>query len=523
MAGFAVPVVSVSAEDVSCVDFLFDVVEGRIVAVGDDAAAYILEFLQVVDDLGAKESCAVFKGGLVYDNGSTLCLDALHDALDGGLPEVVGICFHGQAVYTDDYVFLLTLFIAGVSFVVAISAGDFQHAVCDKVLSGAICLNDRFDKVFRHVLVVGEQLLGIFWQTVAAVAEGRIVVVIADARIEADAFDDLGGVEALDLGIGVQLVEVADAERQICVDEEFRGLSLGSAHEKGVDNLFVGALLQKLGEDVGILSGVVGGFIVSDDDPAGIQVVIQGLGLAQELRAEQDVVVAELLADMLGVSYRNGRLDDDRRLILGRSVFCRLHDKLYDRFHSAAVKEVLLGIVVGRRCHNNKIRVSVSLSRVSGRLEIQLSRPLLRFSKKLLDILVLDLRFVVVELLHLLRDNVHCGDIVVLGEEYGEGQTDVTGSGDGDLVGLLVGVRPREGCSFVGGYRRVLLIDKEICRFKTQNLGKCLQLCNGRSVFLRLQFAQHGAIHSGALGQFGLCYFCSLAPGDDGVGEEGER
>ena len=43
--------ISVSAEDISCIDFLFDIVEGGIIAVGNDAAAHILELLQVVDDL----------------------------------------------------------------------------------------------------------------------------------------------------------------------------------------------------------------------------------------------------------------------------------------------------------------------------------------------------------------------------------------------------------------------------------------------------------------------------------------
>ena len=215
--GARVTVVSVSAEDVSCVYLALDVIEGRIIAVGDDAAAHILEFLQVVDDLGAKEGRSVLERGLINDNSGSLGLDALHDALDGRLPEVVGICFHGQAVHTDDDVFLSALFVAGVRLAVAVSAGDFQNAVGDEVLSGAVCLDDRFDEVFGHILIVGEQLLGIFGQAVTAVAKGRVVVVIADARIKADALDDLGSVQVLDLCIGVQFVEVADAQRQISV------------------------------------------------------------------------------------------------------------------------------------------------------------------------------------------------------------------------------------------------------------------------------------------------------------------
>ena len=61
-------VASVSAEDISCIYLVFDVVEGRIIAVGDDAAAHILEFLQVIDDLGAKEGGSVLERGLINDN-----------------------------------------------------------------------------------------------------------------------------------------------------------------------------------------------------------------------------------------------------------------------------------------------------------------------------------------------------------------------------------------------------------------------------------------------------------------------
>ena len=197
--GARVSVASVSAEDISCIYLVFDVVEGRIIAVGDDAAAHILEFLQVIDDLGAKEGGSVLERGLVNDNSGPLGLDALHNTLDGGLPEVVGIRFHGQAVYADDDVFLSALFVAGVRLAVAVSAGDFQNAVGDEVLSGAVCLDDRFDEVFGHILIVSEQLLGIFWQAVTAVAKGRVVVVIADARIKADTLNDLSGVQALDL------------------------------------------------------------------------------------------------------------------------------------------------------------------------------------------------------------------------------------------------------------------------------------------------------------------------------------
>ena len=55
----------------------------------------------------------------------------------------------------------------------------------------------------------------------------------ADAGIEADALDDLPGIKPLHLGVGVQLIEEANAEGQIGVGEQLDRLGLGEAHEAG--------------------------------------------------------------------------------------------------------------------------------------------------------------------------------------------------------------------------------------------------------------------------------------------------
>ena len=65
----------------------------------------------------------------------------------------------------------------------------------------------------------------------------------ADARIQADAVDDLPGVQALALGVGVQLVEVGHTQRQIGVGKQLDGLGLGKAHEQRVDVFLDGTLL----------------------------------------------------------------------------------------------------------------------------------------------------------------------------------------------------------------------------------------------------------------------------------------
>ena len=88
----------VAFEEVAGVDFGEDVVEAGVVAVGDDGGGLGLEGGQVVDDERAEEGGAVGEGGLVDDHLGAFGLDALHDALDGGLAEVVAVGLHGQAV-----------------------------------------------------------------------------------------------------------------------------------------------------------------------------------------------------------------------------------------------------------------------------------------------------------------------------------------------------------------------------------------------------------------------------------------
>lgn len=87
-------------------------------------------------------------------------------------------------------------------------------------------------------------MLGVLGQAVAAIAERWVIVVSSDARIETYAFYYRLSVESLDLGIGVQLVEIGGAQGQIGVGEELDSLSLFHAHEEGVNVLLDSPLLQ---------------------------------------------------------------------------------------------------------------------------------------------------------------------------------------------------------------------------------------------------------------------------------------
>ena len=401
-------------------------------AVGDNHVAVGLEGLQVVGHLGAEELRRVQRG-LVDHHGHALGLHALHDALDGARAEVVGVGLHRQAVDAHD-----RLLLAGVNAI----PHHLQHLVGDEVLAGAVGLHDGLDQVLRHVLVVGQQLLGVLGQAVAAVAEAGVVVVAADARLQAHAVDDVAGVEAADLAVGVELVEVRHAQRQVGVGEELHGLGLGGAQHElrdadssvGVHALQlggVGALREQAGELLRRRDGrgvVLGS---ANHDAAGVQVVIEGLALAQELRAEEDLAVAQPLAQARGVADGDGRLDDDPGVRVHRP---HCGDGGLD---GARVEEVPVRVVVGGRGDDGVVGARVGLGHVYGGVQVELALPHLRLRQEALDLVVLDGRYVVVDLLNLLGHDVQRVHLVVLREQDGEGQADVAGTGDSDLHVIL--------------------------------------------------------------------------------------
>ena len=265
-----------------------------------------LEFGEVVDHARAEEGGAVLERRLVDDHSGTLGLDAFHHALDRRLAEVVTVGLHGQAVDPDNAL-ALGCRPESIGMRVAVPPGHLKHLVGDEVLARAVALHDGRHHALGHVGIVGEQLLGVLGKAVAAVAERGVVVVCADARIEADTLDDGARVEALDLGVGVELVEVAHAQGKVGVGEELHGLGLLHAHEQRGDILLDGPLTEERREcagrdlesrDVGdaldrfVLGGV--GRIVDElgrayDDARGVEIVVERLGLAKKFGREQQV------------------------------------------------------------------------------------------------------------------------------------------------------------------------------------------------------------------------------------------
>ena len=77
------------------------------------------------------------KSRFIYYNDNTFGLDSLHDALNGGRPEIIGILLHRQAIHTDNF---------------WVTADDF---ISNMVLTGAVRLNDSGNQILRYIVIVG--------------------------------------------------------------------------------------------------------------------------------------------------------------------------------------------------------------------------------------------------------------------------------------------------------------------------------------------------------------------------------
>ena len=116
----------------------------------------------------AEERGSVLQRRLINHDLRALGFDALHHALDAALSEIIAARLHRQAIDADDDV----LFTAGFIFVVirvVIVSRFMKHAIRDEVLSRAVGFHNGPDQLFRHILIVRQQLLGILEQAVAAI------------------------------------------------------------------------------------------------------------------------------------------------------------------------------------------------------------------------------------------------------------------------------------------------------------------------------------------------------------------
>ena len=325
---------SVDSEQIASIDFFRDIFQVFIPAIRENDVALFLELVQVADDAAVEEG-NLLHARFVDDQLNAFSLQAFHDALNGGLPEIVGAGLHREPVNPHDL---------GI---------HVQDLFGDEVLSGAVCRNDGRDDVLRNVVVVCQELFRILRQAISAVSVGGVVVVVSDSGIQADALDDRPGIQPADGSIGVKLVEETHAQSQIGIGKKLHRLGLGRIHDADFDVFLERRGLQQMREGFGgfVQAGVADRS--PDDDPARVQIVIQRPSLAKEFRAEQDIVAAVFLADALRETDRDRALDDHDR------VGIHGNDLLNDGLDARRVKVVELRIVVGRGGDDDKLRILI--------------------------------------------------------------------------------------------------------------------------------------------------------------------
>ena len=159
---------------------------------------------------------------------------------------------------------------------------------------------------------------------------------------------------------------------------------------------------------------------ISDNDAAGVEVIVKRLALAQELRREQETqlvcLVPSVLLELLGilyieasaVAYRDGALNDHR------CIGVRLEYQVNDIFDVVCVKEILLRVVIGGRRNDNEFRIAVCACAVQCGGEVKFL-----LCEIFLYIIVLYRGLPAVYHLHLFGDDIHCRYLVVLCQQCG--------------------------------------------------------------------------------------------------------
>ena len=230
----------------------------------------------------------------------------------------------------------------------------------------------------------------------------------ADARIEADALDDLATVHATGQRVAVELVEEGHPHGEIGVREKLDRLGLVGIGEQHLDVLAFGPLQQQVGKDPRPLRAL------AHDDARGVQVVVERPAFAQELGAEDHLVGFHLAPDVAHVAHRDGGFDDDGG--------ARVHrDHLRDhRLDAGCVEVVGLGIVVGRGCDDDVIGLDIGLLGTGGGSQIKRA-----VGKEVLDLGIDDRALAVVDQFDPLFGDVECRDRVALRQQYGVREADV--------------------------------------------------------------------------------------------------
>lgn len=181
---------SVDSKQVAGVDLVRHIAQGNRPPIGNDDVGLPLECNQVVDDPGVVK-LGLLQLGLMNYHLNPFGLDALHHPLDGAGAVIIAASLHDEAVNAHHK---FGTVLAALLRLLGLGLGSPDHLLGNKVFAGAVGAHYCLNQVLGHVLVVGQELLGVFRQAVAAVAKAGVVVVAANAGVKAHAVNDLPGI-----------------------------------------------------------------------------------------------------------------------------------------------------------------------------------------------------------------------------------------------------------------------------------------------------------------------------------------
>ena len=260
----------------------------------------------------------------------------------------------------------------------------------------------------------------------------------SDPGIHAHALDYLGRIKTLHLGIGIELVKVCDTDRQISIGEELdrlrfrrgsnehRYILLGKARPL---LFYACALKEEIREHLCLCLLILGR---THNDPAGVQVIVQSLGLPQELRAEDDILYSVLGLHLLRVSDRDRGLDDHQHIRV------HLQYPLDGILYRRGIEKMSLIVVVGRSRYDDQLCRRISSLFIYRSMEIQDTFTGPGLSEKSFDLIILYRAYKRVELFSLSRS---CGDsshLMLLRQQNSQRKSDIPYACNRDLHTVIL-------------------------------------------------------------------------------------
>ena len=243
-----------------------------------------------------------------------------------------------------------------------------------------------------------------------------------DTRIKANTVNNLLSIQPLHLCIGIQFIEVANTQSQISISKQLNRFCFGKTHEQSVNVFLDCTFLKQFSKSMCSFYQPSVFYIRTNDDSGRVKVIIQSLALTQKFRAEDNIVAVIFFADTCCEANRN------RGLYHHNCFRVILNYQFDNRFNCRGIKEIFLAVIVGRSCNDNKISIRIRFLGIQSCSQIQLL-----FCQILLNVFVPNRRFLVIDHLHLLRNDIQSRYLMVLCQQHCQRKPNISRTGHGNF------------------------------------------------------------------------------------------